>query len=915
MKYKLPGTTMRHDVRTPWPIFLTCLLLAAAWSLVGVSTARSAEPPTVQEFAQKRVQTDLQASYDFSSASAEVVADRSGAGQPLDLHIADPKAVRVSSGELEILAGTLIRTEKPAARLIDSIAKSGAITIEAWIRPANPTQNGPARIVTLSRNSGERNFTMGQDGDRIEVRLRTTKTSTNGIPAVVSKSKSLGNDWTHVVYTFSRAGQARLYINGVLNIEQNVGGAVSNWDGGYQLALANELSRDRPWLGSYRLVAIYSRDLTTEEVGQNYRAGAGILPGQPGTTVALRNDANVKLFETQIAPLLAAHCLECHDTPSRKGRLDLSQKAPALAGGKSGSAVVPGDASTSRLWQRIASDEMPPRPPALTAAEKALFKQWLDGGAAWTLDVIDPAVYAQGEGSQHVFVQRLTVSEYIETVRRTVGVDIAADAGRLLPRDLRADGFRNTAYNLNVDLAHVEAYAKLAEIIVGKIDFRSLAAKYTKSRELTDENVSKVIEPFGRRVLRGPLSKEEIAVYCGISTSVAGAGGNFEEALRYVVEAMLQSPRFIYRIESQQGDGSSRAVGPYELASRLSYILWGGPPDDALLTAAEKGALDRVGVESQARRMLQDRRAVERSREFIAEWLNLDRLDNLRPDQKRFPHWDGQLAADMRHETLAFFEEVVWTQQRPLADLLNAQVTFVTPRLAKHYGLPPDKPSTGDAPARYDLSAVPGRGGLLTQGSVLTVGGDNASTVARGLFIMHELLRGVVRDPPPCVDTSPVSTRAGLTQRAIAESRIANKSCSGCHSKFEPLSFGIGKFDGLGTYLDSDEYGNALRDDGSLLIPGHEQPIPYQSAAEMMDLLARSERVRESLTWKVTQFSLGRPLGAAAAPILADIHRTAQQGGGTYASLMTAIVTSDLVLTTRTENAAPAHTNDKNKQP
>jgi hypothetical protein len=309
--------------------------------------------------------------------------------------------------------------------------------------------------------------------------------------------------------------------------------------------------------------------------------------------------------------------------------------------------------------------------------------------------------------------------------------------------------------------------------------------------------------------------------------------------------------------------------------------------------------------------MLQDRRSVERSRQFVSEWLNLARLENLRPSPQKFPDWNAELAADMRNETLAFFEEVVWKEKRPLADLLSAQFTFVTPRLAKHYGLPLDKLPPGDDLTRYDLSSVPGRGGLLTQGSVLTVGGDDASTVTRGLFLMHELLRGVVRDPPPCVDTTPVPTKPGLTQRAIAESRIANKNCAGCHSKFEPLSFALEKFDGLGTFHETDEHGNKLREDGNILFPGEAKPVAYESAAKLMELLAKSDRVQQSLTWKVTQFAVGRPLGAEDAAIVADIHRDAQKGGGTYASLMTAIVLSDLVQRTRTE-AVAASSADKN---
>lgn len=885
----------------------TALWIAAAFCplIVGVVLGSAAEPVAAKDPKLQAVQSGLEAVYDFRSIADGRVESTAGREQRLDLKLSDSKALRHADDGLQITSKTLIQSPQPAGRLIESIKKSGAIAIEVWIRPASTKQSGPARIVTLSRNSGERNFTLGQDGDRFEMRLRTTKTSVNGIPALASRPKSLRADWTHVVYTFDRDGRARLFVNGKLNAEQRLGGSVSNWDGSFHLGLANELSGDRPWLGTYRQVAIYSRDLSPAEVEQNFRAGApNAAPSALAPPAESRSD-QVRFFETQIAPLFSKHCLECHDSVAKKGKLDLSLKQTALAGGRQGPAFVAGNSADSRLWRLVESDEMPHDRPPLAAAEKQDLKRWIDEGTVWSLEMIDPAIYTHSGGEAKVFVQRLTVPEYIETVRSTLGVDITKEARELLPRDVRADGFTNTAYNLNVDLGHVEAYARLAEIVAGRMDFKALARKHTKSRELTDENITKVVKPVGRRLLRGPLSKEEITQYCGISTSVAAAGGNFEEALRYILEAMLQSPRCLYRIENQQGDGTPRPAGPYELASRMSYILWGGPPDDPLLEAAEKDALDRSGVASHARRMLDDPRAARRSLQFAGEWLDLNRLQNLRPSAKKFPNWDQRLAADMRRETLAFFEEVVWRQKRPLSDLLNAQVTFVTPRLARHYKLPADKLPKDDENelVRYDLSSVPGRGGLLAQGSVLTVGGDDASTVSRGLFVMHELLRGVVRDPPPCVDTTPVPTRPGLTQRAIAETRIANQNCTGCHSKFEPLAFGLERFDGLGSYHETDQHGNRLREDGSILFPGQELPVGYKSAAEMMDLLAKSDRVRLSLTWKVTQFAVGRPLGAEDAAALADIHRAAQEGGGTYASLLTAIVLSDLVLMTRSEAA------------
>jgi len=479
------------------------------------------------------------------------------------------------------------------------------------------------------------------------------------------------------------------------------------------------------------------------------------------------------------------------------------------------------------------------------------------------------------------------------------GVNIAKEARNILPPDIRADGFSNTAYNLSVDLKHIESYAKLADMIVGKMDVLSFTKRFSNKQGFTDDIMRDLVAKMGQVFLRGELVEHEIATFRGITTTIASIGGNFEEAIGLVIEAMLQSPRFLYRVENQRGDGSTWPVTEYEFASRMSYIIWGAPPDKTLLELADSGELFSADVvDAQIDRMLNDPRAVRRSVEFIDEWLNLGRLANMKPNAERFPKWDPTLAKDMRDETLAFFEEVIWKQKQPLAELLNAKITFATPRLAKHYGL---SAKGGAGLSRYDLKSVPERGGLLTHGSVLTLGGDEASMVTRGLFVMHDLLRSGVNDPPPCVDTTPVPSKPGLTQRAIAEKRIANKACGGCHGKFEPLAFGLEKFDGLGAFHKTDEHGNPLRDDGEVLFPGTAKPVPYKTSAQLMDLLARSDRVRQCLTWKVAQFAVGRPLGQPDALVLDKIYQEAQKGGGTYTSLIRAIIQSDLVQKTQTE--------------
>ena len=172
--------------------------------------------------------------------------------------------------------------------------------------------------------------------------------------------------------------------------------------------------------------------------------------------------------------------------------------------------------------------------------------------------------------------------------------------------------------------------------------------------------------------------------------------------------------------------------------------------------------------------------------------------------------------------------------------------------------------------------------------------------VTRGLFILQDFLYSTVGNPPPCADTTPIPPQPGVSIRAVAQSRIDNKSCGGCHSRFEPLAFGLEKFDGLGAYHEMDEHGNKLREDGEIIIPG-EKTASYKTVDEYMDLLSDSPRVQKNITRKVTQFALGRPLVESDTPIIEKIHKAAQQEGGTYASLITAIVTSDLVRMTKTE--------------
>ena len=819
--------------------------------------------------------------YDFKNPSNDIILNKSGYYSDINLRSNNDRKVQIKGGAIHFIQDSSAQSTKAPANLIGTIKRSNSLSLELWFKPTNLTQKGPARIFSLSGGTSDRNLTIGQEGRALQVRIRTTKTSNNGLPAMES-TPLLKNQITHAFYTFGE-NEAKLYINGKLIRRKRIEGNLSNWESDYLFFIGNESTGNRPWLGSIYSLAFYKNVIGKDEIIRKFNSGIS----QNNKTITKSKSDHYRFFEQQVAPIFANHCLECHDSSNSKGDLNLSRKVTAF---REDSIIVKGKSKESLLWESIFKDEMPKKRPALSSAEKKIIKEWIDNGAHWSLEEIDPAVYVHKSSINTNLARRLTADEYISTVRSTFDVDISEEARKQLPADLRADGFSNTSYNLNVDLEHIQAYSRLASQIVEKIDIKSFSKRFTNNQSFTDKSMANFLQSMGHWVLRGPLDDDELVIYRGITTSAVAGGTSYYNSVKLVLEAMLQSPRFIYRIESQN---SGELVTDDELAVRLSYLVWGSSPDIQLHEKAKQRNLNKPEIiKEQIARMLKDPKAVDQSIQFLRQWLNLNQLSNLRPDKKHFPTWKPQLAEDMKSETINFFKELVWNQGRPLPELFNAQFTYLTPALASHYGITPKKE---DGLARYDLESIPSRGGLLTQGSTLTMGGDEASMVTRGLFILNDILRGVVKDPPPCVDTTPVPSEPGLSQRIIAERRIANASCGGCHSRFEPLAFGLERFDGLGTYKEIDNFKNTLRDDGELLIPGKTNAIEFKSAEELMDIMAKSDRVLKTLVWKIVQFAMGRPLGADDVSHVDKIFKEAQNKGGRYSDVITAIAMSELM--------------------
>ena len=223
--------------------------------------------------------------YELEEGSGTTVNDTSGVGVPLNLTVENAGAVSWVSGGLSITSSTIVESAGAATKIINSLMASNEISIEGWVKPANTSQSGPSRMVTLSANPSVRNFTLGQSGSYYNTRLRSTSTSVNGIPSLSTPSGSLTTALTHVVFTRDHpSGTTRMYINGSQVSSGNTPSSFSNWDQSFKFGLANELTMNRTWLGELHLVAIYSRELSASEVSQNFNAGPNGIYQTPTPT-------------------------------------------------------------------------------------------------------------------------------------------------------------------------------------------------------------------------------------------------------------------------------------------------------------------------------------------------------------------------------------------------------------------------------------------------------------------------------------------------------------------------------------------------------------------------------------------------------------------------------------------------------
>jgi Protein of unknown function (DUF1592)/Protein of unknown function (DUF1588)/Protein of unknown function (DUF1587)/Protein of unknown function (DUF1585)/Protein of unknown function (DUF1595)/Planctomycete cytochrome C len=368
---------------------------------------------------------------------------------------------------------------------------------------------------------------------------------------------------------------------------------------------------------------------------------------------------------------------------------------------------------------------------------------------------------------------------------------------------------------------------------------------------------TRILSDFARRAFRRPVSTSEVKPFVDLAREAQQEERSFEEGLAVGLQAILVSPDFLFRLERDRRSATTATYHPisqHELASRLSYFLWSSMPDAALRRAADLGTLRQPAVlTAQVRRMLRDPRAHALAENFGGQWLQFRALESVTRDRERFPDFEDYLRTSMRRETEIFIEHVI-RDDRSILDFIDGRYSFVNERLARHYGL---ANVTGPEFRRVDLTGLP-RGGVLTQGSVLTVSSyaTRTSPVLRGKWILDNLLAAPPPDPPadvPNLDETTIGTSASMREQLQAHRQ--NPTCASCHKRMDPLGFGLENFDAVGAWRTMD--GKFAIDASGTLPDGRE----FKGPEELMTILkADKDAFARALTSKLLTYALGRGL-------------------------------------------------------
>ena len=599
----------------------------------------------------------------------------------------------------------------------------------------------------------------------------------------------------------------------------------------------------------------------------------------PETVHTARQAAAKKTFDEKIAPFVTTYCTDCHGDKVRKAGISFR---PALKN--------PGAPDFRKQWKRslasLNAHDMPPEDAKKQPQpeEVKVFSEWVS--EMKFLSPKDPGTFV---------IRRLNKAEYANTLHDLLGSNHAL--AKDLPEEVFGAGYLNSLSPLLM-----EQYLSIAGEVLHSIwpPGASLPASLqtrlfgqTPPRAEGDATTLRAaLRRLARKAYRRPATDSELEVLEGVFHLGRKAGRTHDESIRLVLKAILVSPQFLFitpENEPAPGTGILR-LDDFQLASRLSYLLWSAPPDAELSALADKGALrDPALLEAQVRRMLADPRARALFDGFGAQWLGVGKLASKTFDTKKFPQMNGPLREAMYEEARLFFESVV-RENRSLTNFLDCDYTFLNETLAAVYGL--EEKVEGPHMRRVALRN-PDRGGILGMPGILATTSfpDRTSPVNRGVWVLEQVLGEHVPPPPPNVPTLEKQDKtkiAGLTLRQRTELHRTNAVCKSCHKVLDPIGFGLENFDAIGRWRDQDESGGPIDAAGEL--PGAKH---FSSPRELKKILAeRTADFSRNLTEKLLAYALGRQLEGYDELVLDTLSETISRDGYRMQTLITQVVSS-----------------------
>ena len=495
-----------------------------------------------------------------------------------------------------------------------------------------------------------------------------------------------------------------------------------------------------------------------------------------------------------------------------------------------------------------------------------------DAGADASPSVKEEAVSAGTLPALTAPLRRLSRREYMRTARDLMGRErfsqAEIEALLAMPSDLGdTRGHFDNSHEAMVETAtQLTAYQRASELLSQRF-IEDLPGRLGCQADRACAEA--LLDGFARRAWRRRLDEPERQSLLGLFDETAPQYGD-AEAIGLMIQALLQSPQFLYRLELDVGPEPSgeealpegaRALSGEELATRLAFFLWQSTPDEALLDAAERGDLhSEAGLREQAARLLKDERAEEMLSDFTHQWLELERLEGAARDPARFPQFSPQLREAMIEETDRFTRHIVFeAEEGTLKALLGAPLTFVNAELAALYGVPFEQ--GGEPWQQVELDPTR-RAGVLSHPSLLTAlaYSEQGSPILRGVFVLDRLMCDELKEPGASTDLTIPLVEAGMTTRERFARQTSRPDCNACHQVINPLGFGFSNFDAIGQWIDTDQdQAVSARGFVSTFVAPQERDF-FETFPEMASRLVEDPRVSACFVRQWYEFAQGREL-------------------------------------------------------